>query len=202
MATVKIGTLLIRTLAKPISAQIKNQAKEHERFRNVCVTLAQTMYRYEIKLRTNLLGEPAKHVRPLSEIRAIENGANFLAEGFLFTVAAALIVGETWRTSRNSSKRRDGVDEALETLQTQVREMDARMARWEDAVAEERQRNVELTRILERIVEIGLRGGWAEMQDTPLQLPRIRFTPSPHASSPSSALDSSQPSSQPEPRTP
>ena len=36
-------------------------------------------------------------------------------------------------------------------------------------------RNEELTRILERIVDIGLRGGWAELQDTPLQIPRIEL---------------------------
>lgn len=39
-------------------------------------------------------------------------------------------------------------------------------------------RNEELTRILERIVEIGLRGGWAEFENTPLALPRIQLTPS------------------------
>ena len=33
----------------------------------------------------------------------------------------------------------------------------------------------ELARILDRVVEIGLRGGWAELQDTPLQIPRIQL---------------------------
>ncbi len=33
--------------------------------------------------------------------------------------------------------------------------------------------NDELQRILQRVVEIGLRGGWAEFEDTPLQLPRV-----------------------------
>lgn len=191
MATVKLGTLLIRTLAKPISAQIKNQAKEHERFRNVCVSLAQMMYRYEIKLRTNLLGEPAKHVRPLSEARAIENGANFLAEGFLFTVAAGLILSETWRSSRSSSKRRDDVDERIEDVAQRVQALAQRAEESDARVLEERQKNEELTRILERVVEIGLRGGWVELEDTPLRIPR----PSPRAHSPPSDLPPSPPSS-------
>ena len=38
-------------------------------------------------------------------------------------------------------------------------------------------RNDELTRILERVVEIGLRGGWAEFKDTPLSLPLIQLAP-------------------------
>ena len=48
--------------------------------------------------------------------RAIDNGANALAEGFLFSVAAALILGESYRTSRNQSKRRDDVDDKLDGL--------------------------------------------------------------------------------------
>ena len=39
-------------------------------------------------------------------------------------------------------------------------------------------RNDELARILERVVEIGLRGGWAEFQGTPLQIPRIQSSES------------------------
>ena len=92
-----------KTLAKPISNQIKTQAKQyvtsrtfviswlglhsckflfhylfnchgyhrHDTFRTLCVGLAQRMHRFEVGLRTNLLGEPAKHIRPLSETRYV-----------------------------------------------------------------------------------------------------------------------------------
>ncbi|KAJ7655594.1 optic atrophy 3 protein-domain-containing protein, partial [Mycena polygramma] len=166
MATTKIATLIIRTLAKPISAQIKHQATQHERFRHFCVDLAQRLYRSEVKLRTNILGEPAKHIRPLSETRAIENGANALAEGFLFSVAATLILGEAWRSSRSQSKRRDVVDEQIDALGTQVAELTTRVGALSDGMDERlremEERNEELTRITQRIVEFGLRGGWAE----------------------------------------
>ena len=32
---------------------------------------AQMMHRSEVKLRTYILGEPAKHIRPLSEVRCV-----------------------------------------------------------------------------------------------------------------------------------
>ncbi|OCH86205.1 OPA3-domain-containing protein [Obba rivulosa] len=178
MASAKIATLLIRTLAKPISNQLKNQAKEHETFRTFCVSLAQRMYRTEVRLRTNLLGEPPKHVRPLSETKAIENGANALAEGFLFGVAALAIIGESWRSSRKESKRRGNVDDQLEELQTRVQQLSEKVDTVTTGFAEVQQRNDELTRILEHIVEIGLRGGWAEFENTPLALPRIQLAPS------------------------
>ncbi|KAG6864212.1 hypothetical protein C0991_011522 [Blastosporella zonata] len=156
-------------------------AKQHEKFRNFCVDLAQLLYRTEVKLRTNIMGEPAKHIRPLSETRAIENGANSLAEGFLFTVAAGLIIGESWRSSRSQSKRRDNVDEQLDSLGTKVTELTTRVdqlsVRWEDEMRYQKQKNDELSRILQRVVEIGLRGGWAEFEDTPLQIPRIQLAP-------------------------
>lgn len=52
--------------------------------------------------------------------RAIDNGANALAEGFLFGVAALLIIGETWRSARSQTKRREGVDDKLDELQLQI----------------------------------------------------------------------------------
>ncbi|PBK70059.1 OPA3-domain-containing protein [Armillaria solidipes] len=181
MASAKVATLLIRTIAKPISSTLKEQAKRHDRFRTFCVSLAQRMYRAEVKLRTGLLGEPAKHIRPLSEQKAIDNGANALAEGFLFGVAALLIIGETWRSSRSQSKRRDDVNDKLDELGTQVTELKTRMNLLTDQLEqrdlEQQLRNDELTRILERVVEIGLRGGWAEFEDTPLQFPRISLAP-------------------------
>ena len=63
----------------------------------------------------------------LDSFRAIENGANSIAEGFLFAVAAALILGESWRSSRNQSKRRDSVDDQLDELGTKVTELSARV---------------------------------------------------------------------------
>ncbi|KAI0333114.1 OPA3-domain-containing protein [Cubamyces sp. BRFM 1775] len=199
MASAKIAQLLIRTLAKPISNQIKVQAKQHEKFRTFCVGLAQRMYQTEVRLRTNLLGEPAKHVRPLSETKAIENGANALAEGFLFSVAAALIIAETWRSSRNQTKRRDAVDDSLDTLKANVEELSQRLdtlsRTYEERLAEESMRHDELARILQRVVEIGLRGGWAEFEGTPLPLPRIDLVKRPGSSnSPSTDSASDTPS--------
>ena len=59
-------------------------------------------------------------IRPLSDTRAIELGANFFSEAFIFMVAVGLILLENWRSSRKSSQRRDEVAERLESLEAQV----------------------------------------------------------------------------------
>ncbi|GAB7356703.1 hypothetical protein MBLNU459_g7409t3 [Dothideomycetes sp. NU459] len=60
---------------------------------------------------------PQPKIRPLSESRAIELGANFLAESFIFGVAAGLLVWDQWRTRRKESNRREGVEERLDALE-------------------------------------------------------------------------------------
>jgi len=118
------------------------------------------MHTAEISLRTNILGEPARHnIRPLSETKAIENGANTLAESFLFVVAAALILGESYRTSSKQSRRRDDVDDKLEALASAVErlqqattEVERTMVRYGEDVEGERRRREALERVVERLV--------------------------------------------------
>ncbi|RMD40317.1 hypothetical protein DV735_g4809, partial [Chaetothyriales sp. CBS 134920] len=56
-------------------------------------------------------------IRPLSEAKAIESGANFISETFLFGVAASLILLESWRSRKKESTRRDDVAERLADLE-------------------------------------------------------------------------------------
>lgn len=56
-------------------------------------------------------------IRPLSESKAIESGANFISESFLFLVAGGLIVYESWRSRRKESTRREGVEGRLAELE-------------------------------------------------------------------------------------
>ena len=65
-------------------------------------------------------------IRPLSEAKAIETGANFISETFLFGVAASLILFESWRSGRKESRRRNDVAERLVDLEES--EKAARMA--------------------------------------------------------------------------
>jgi hypothetical protein len=59
-------------------------------------------------------------IRPLSETRAIELGANFFSEAFIFGVAAGLLIWDAWRSRKKESARRDEVAERLEKLEAEV----------------------------------------------------------------------------------
>ncbi len=58
MATAKIVSLAIRTLSKPIAANLKQQAHQHDSLKRLCIALAQSMHRTEMALRLNLLNSP------------------------------------------------------------------------------------------------------------------------------------------------
>lgn len=66
-------------------------------------------------------------IRPLSEARAIELGANFFSEAFIFAVAAGLLVWDSWRSRRKESQRRDDVADRLLQLETEVESLRAQL---------------------------------------------------------------------------
>ncbi|GAA5882240.1 hypothetical protein JCM1840_004546 [Sporobolomyces johnsonii] len=165
MASLKVGSLLLRTLSKPIANKIKSRAKEHDGFKSRTIAMAQFMHRAEMNLRVRLLGESPKHVRPLSESRAIETGANFISEGFLFAVAASIIIGETYRGKRAEGKRRDAINDTLEAHEAQIKALQDRMLDERERRADAERRVRELEKIVEEVVIIGLKGGFGAAAD-------------------------------------
>ncbi|PWY89206.1 hypothetical protein BO70DRAFT_359495 [Aspergillus heteromorphus CBS 117.55] len=170
--TLKLSSLVIRTLSKPIANQLKAQAREHERFRRICVSMAQGLHQIDMRLRLGSIRDtaasekraaadaalrklkpssptakteaearaeeaaiakakaaaeeaakpaPKPHIRPLSESKAIESGATFISETFLFLVAGGLIVFESWRSRRKETTRREDVESRLAELEQSER---------------------------------------------------------------------------------
>lgn len=56
-------------------------------------------------------------IRPLSEAKAIDAGANFVSEGFLFLIGASVITFEYWRSKRSAKSRQEDVSERIGELE-------------------------------------------------------------------------------------
>lgn len=161
---------------------IKRNAREHERFRKVCVNFAQRLHRIDINMRLGLLQDtaaidrqvarekadadakkkaaqiptvkteaqakadeeaaskagdagadkkPKPRVRPLSEAKAIETGANFISESFMFMVAGGIIMFESWRSRRKASNARENLDDRIDVLEAEREEMKATLKKLE-----------------------------------------------------------------------
>jgi hypothetical protein len=66
-------------------------------------------------------------IRPLSETKAIEMGANFAAETFIFAVGIGVIVFEQWRQRRKARNQRDDIREDLEEVQAELKSVKAEL---------------------------------------------------------------------------
>lgn len=66
-------------------------------------------------------------IRPLSEAKAIETGANFVAETFIFAVGISVIVFEQWRQRRKAQNQRDDIREDLDELQQELKAVKAEL---------------------------------------------------------------------------
>lgn len=60
---------------------------------------------------------PIPRIRPLSEAKAVDTGATFISEAFLFGVAASLIFFESWRSRRRETSRHEDVADRLAELE-------------------------------------------------------------------------------------
>lgn len=68
----------------------------------------------------NLLGEKRIKIRPLNDNKAIEKGANFLSEFFIFSVAGSLIMYESYRSRKKTNLERTTVQDDIALLQDEI----------------------------------------------------------------------------------
>lgn len=75
-------------------------------------------------------------IRPLSEAKAIDSGANFISEGFLFSVGLGLIIFESFRSRRKEASRRSDVQDKLKELEDRDAEKTSRIESLQTEIAE------------------------------------------------------------------
>ncbi|ORZ31541.1 optic atrophy 3-like protein, partial [Catenaria anguillulae PL171] len=106
MSSAKVAYLFLRTMAKPVANAVKNYAKTHPKFTERTIAMAQGVHRIETNLKRSLLDYQVDHVRPLTDARALEMGANFIGEATLFFLVAGVVVLETTRQAVSPKRRR------------------------------------------------------------------------------------------------
>lgn len=105
-------------------AQAKRHRHEHEGPKTEAETKAEeaaTAARAKDEGTTEKPKEPPTKrkpkIRPLSEAKAIDSGANFVSESFLLVVAVGCVIGERLYSSRKETSRREDVAERLSELE-------------------------------------------------------------------------------------
>jgi len=93
----------------------------------------------EDKVKSEEKAKTYRRIRPLSEAKAIDSGANFISEAFLFCGAGGLIVFETWRSRRKEATRQRGVEERLKDLEQEVEGLEGERDQYRELVEDFRE---------------------------------------------------------------
>ncbi|KAK2968400.1 hypothetical protein RJ640_004406, partial [Escallonia rubra] len=126
---VKLGTLAIRTLAKPISARLKKGAGLHPKFRDFIISIAQANHRVSIQMQRRIYGRSTDiRIRPLNEERAVEVAADLLGEFFVFTVAGVALIYEVQRGARSEARKEEMHRQEMEAIKKKNEELTKEMA--------------------------------------------------------------------------
>ena len=91
----KLGTLMVKTVSKPVAKALQASAKTNPTLRRGCIGLGNALHK--LNFRINDLVDPeyrVKRVKPLEEAAALAKGSTFLGESFIFVVAAGVVVYE------------------------------------------------------------------------------------------------------------
>lgn len=105
---IKLGTLALKTLSKPIAARLKQQAGIHPKFRSFIVSIAQANHRMTTTMQRRIYGHATDvEIRPLNEEKAVQAAVDLLGEFFVFSVAVSALIFEVQRSARSEAKKEE-----------------------------------------------------------------------------------------------
>ncbi|KAE8809999.1 optic atrophy 3 protein [Hordeum vulgare] len=117
LPVMKLGTLLLRTLSKPIANRLKSQAAVHPKFRDFIISIAQTNHRITTRIQRRIYGHATNvAIRPLDEEKAVQVATDLIGEGFIFSVAVAALIFEVQRSARSEARKEEARKQELEEL--------------------------------------------------------------------------------------
>ncbi|XP_065879898.1 OPA3-like protein [Euphorbia lathyris] len=104
----KLGTLAVKTLSKPVAAKLKQQAAIHPKFRNFIVSMAQSNHRLTTQMQRRIYSHATDaEIRPLNEEKAVQAAVDLIGELFVFTVAGAVVIFEVQRSAKSEARKEE-----------------------------------------------------------------------------------------------
>lgn len=134
----KLATLFVKTLAKPLSKSVKHQFSRFDVTKRLLIGIGQSYHRITSRLTIWASGYRVRSITPLEEEKALQDGAEFIGEVFVFSVSGTLIVLEYNRSSNAEKSRQEQKRLALQaenaSLQAKLRALDVRLKAVEKTV--------------------------------------------------------------------
>lgn len=120
----KLGTLALKSLSKPIASRLKVEAGKHPKFRSFIVSIAQGNHRITTQMQRRIYGHATDvEIRPLNEEKAVQAAVDLLGEVFVFSVAVVALIFEVQRSSRSEAKKEELRRQEMEGLRQRDEEL-------------------------------------------------------------------------------
>ena len=131
----KVGGLVVKTMAKPVARQLKADAQHIAWLRNSCMAIGQGSHYFVRRVghATSMyqFNKPYKHI-DLKNGDALEKGSESLSEGLILSVAVAVAVYEY---DKGVQKKADAEARHAAAEVQRVADLGARLARIEAGLA-------------------------------------------------------------------
>lgn len=158
LPVVKLVGLMVKTLSKPISKRIKADLASYDMAKKIVMRIGRAEHKVESYMTIWSSGYRVKAIKKIKDEEALKNGAEFVGEGFVYTVSAGVIIYEYRRSGRSAERKaeekRERIRESQRKLQAKLETLDLRIKAVEDLIKEQ-QHVEETTTLLTRVVPVG-----------------------------------------------
>lgn len=139
----KLGSLLIKTLAKPLSKRIKHDFSRFPITQRLLINVGQATHQLTSRLTIWSAGYRVRSIKPLDEDKALKDGAEMLGETFLLGVSGGIVIWEYQRSrEKDRAKQEKAQAEATQerqALQAKLHALNVRLQALETAVQANRE---------------------------------------------------------------
>ncbi|EEF39804.1 Optic atrophy 3 protein, putative [Ricinus communis] len=112
----KLGTLAVKTLSKPVAGKLKQQAAFHPKFRQFIINIAQANHRLTTRMQRSIYSHATDvEIRPLNEEKAVQAAVDLIGDVFVFTVAGAVVIFEVQRSAKSEARKEEKRLQELES---------------------------------------------------------------------------------------
>jgi optic atrophy 3 protein len=100
---------LVKTLAKPVAARLKKEAKKRPYLTKVCIETGQISHQFSARLNSFASGYKVVGINPLPEEDALSRGINFMSEFLVFSIAGGIIIIEYARSEEKNAQKAEQI---------------------------------------------------------------------------------------------
>ncbi|XP_065661799.1 optic atrophy 3 protein homolog [Hydra vulgaris] len=132
----KLGTLVVKQLSKPLANAIKSTVKENPRFAKTVALPAQAFHIMEQRVRMAGFGWKNKvEVKPLNEDAAVSLGAEMVGEFVIFSLAAICVILQVVYSKRSEKRKEEALNNKLVSLQEQILQLNVEKSEFKQEIS-------------------------------------------------------------------